>query len=709
MAMHSESVAFEKAGSKNAPLTRKVKSAGRSFAINSRAQNVFSDKDLSRGDIDRCVEIIFTYTYTEVTWQSGTIEKGIPSLDLVPVFHLSSNIRFPNEFVIEKIDDDVSLLDSSALLLPNIMHNPSLPAENGTGASHPPALDASSFIFGFNVSVPEQLHTDMNQVRELVMEKLSNFLPPEEWTRFQAVLDSGNVNDLMAIIANNHGISSIFRREMSSPQWQDLIQNEQMKECLLSALKSSEHDNSFLQNLKSRRRLGVVQSMDSADKVCKVKWIGYCSIDGLIETLGDAAVQEFNDSSSSSRSLPPLETTEISCYDIVQHPSYTYAVGDVVLRLRSKLTTDGSATNLEPEAVDDEDEWETTSEYSEEEEGEEEEGGEEEGEGTHDRHEAGTSEEMLGAAASTNKQQTDDNISWVGIAIAVEEGKILVAWSNGETSWMMPNAIFRMNDEHYDSESWSGSEAGSNLSQADVEYQETSQAAADVMSSVEQMNNFLGQTQQQEEGVNYDAQAWEGAAAQGEERNLGGSAEVEKPDAASKEKRKLTYAGDAISSLWRAIRKEIGTFFHSSSSKKQKTSQGFQASSREEEVVEEEAGLIAREEDVAAMNGWEAEQEECEQQVKEIDLNRLTQEELDDAAGRIEQEALKRVARDGRKYGEKEAGNDEHETTEEAVIENLFEVVETLADHHFAPMPSSNSTQQFVKRVRHEWKLLSRR
>ena len=59
-----------------------------------------------RDDCSKCVEIIGTCTTVEVTWQDGTVESNVRTIDLVPVKHMGAHDFFPEEYVVEKMDDD---------------------------------------------------------------------------------------------------------------------------------------------------------------------------------------------------------------------------------------------------------------------------------------------------------------------------------------------------------------------------------------------------------------------------------------------------------------------------------------------------------------------------------------------------------------------------------------------------------------------------
>lgn len=59
-----------------------------------------------RDDSGKCVEIVRTSTTVEVTWQDGSVEGGVPTVELVPVKHMGAHDFFPQEYVVDKLDEE---------------------------------------------------------------------------------------------------------------------------------------------------------------------------------------------------------------------------------------------------------------------------------------------------------------------------------------------------------------------------------------------------------------------------------------------------------------------------------------------------------------------------------------------------------------------------------------------------------------------------
>jgi len=71
-----------------------------------------------RDDIAKCVEIISTSTRVDVIWQDGCVEAGVPTIQLVPVKHMGAHDFFPEEYVLDKIDDEPVDLSMPHLNIP---------------------------------------------------------------------------------------------------------------------------------------------------------------------------------------------------------------------------------------------------------------------------------------------------------------------------------------------------------------------------------------------------------------------------------------------------------------------------------------------------------------------------------------------------------------------------------------------------------------
>jgi len=88
-------------------LARGARGTGRFRATGSKdLQGAGRRKGGLRDDCSKCVEIIGTCTTVEVTWQDGTVESNVRTIDLVPVKHMGAHDFFPEEYVVEKMDDD---------------------------------------------------------------------------------------------------------------------------------------------------------------------------------------------------------------------------------------------------------------------------------------------------------------------------------------------------------------------------------------------------------------------------------------------------------------------------------------------------------------------------------------------------------------------------------------------------------------------------
>ncbi len=84
-----------------------------------------------RDDIAKCVEIISTSTRVDVIWQDGCVEAGVPTIQLVPVKHMGAHDFFPEEYVLDKIDDepvDLSMPHINMHFIQNLI--PDLKAES---------------------------------------------------------------------------------------------------------------------------------------------------------------------------------------------------------------------------------------------------------------------------------------------------------------------------------------------------------------------------------------------------------------------------------------------------------------------------------------------------------------------------------------------------------------------------------------------------
>jgi len=135
--------------------------------------------------------------------------------------------------------------------------------------------------------------------------------------------------------------------------------------------------------------MGVVNTVDWKERVCDVDWIGYCNYEGGAETIGEEAYVEEARLAQREEGGMPLGRAEVSSYEVLEHPQYTYSAGDVVVRVVKTSDDCGgeddsqeagaSATRVlaggnqvagkgGPKKSGDEDGWETVSEHTDDEE-----------------------------------------------------------------------------------------------------------------------------------------------------------------------------------------------------------------------------------------------------------------------------------------------------------------------------------------------------
>jgi ubiquitin-conjugating enzyme E2 O len=147
-------------------------------------------------------------------------------------------------------------------------------------------------------------------------------------------------------------------------------------------------------SVSKRRRFGVLERVDNAERICQVFWIGFCNGDCSCETLGAAAQAESEAVRDvHGRPTMPLGHAEISVYDVVEHSEYHYNMGDVVVRLLDKKEND---------------------------------------------------EAKLAPARLPAK--------WVGELLAIQGGLLHVHWVEGSSSWIRPSEVLVVSSE--DPEAW---------------------------------------------------------------------------------------------------------------------------------------------------------------------------------------------------------------------------------------------------------------
>ncbi|KAJ7538473.1 hypothetical protein O6H91_11G049400 [Diphasiastrum complanatum] len=153
------------------------------------------------------------------------------------------------------------------------------------------------------------------------------------------------------------------------------------------------------------RRVGIVKSVDSKQRIAKVTWL--------------KPVQRPED----PREFEREET--VSVYELIEHPDYTYCLADVVIRLSLALDI---ATHVTRKPLDDSEGGSSAVEDNSEQEGEENEA------------ELSGKERVTKSRDQERKKSHSgsQDLSWVGVITGLEEGDIEVAWANG----MVSKAIF---------------------------------------------------------------------------------------------------------------------------------------------------------------------------------------------------------------------------------------------------------------------------
>ncbi|CAM6015206.1 unnamed protein product [Sphagnum balticum] len=203
--------------------------------------------------------------------------------------------------------------------------------------------------------------------------------------------------------------------------WQDGTQSNQVSACSLIPVDHlGDHDfwperyvlerGSDGEGLENEvRRVGVVKTVDAKQRTAFVRWLKPV------------------DRPEQLREFDREET--VSVYELLEHPDYTYCLGDVVIRLPVALSSDPLAGDVSDECGTSS--LQATSEV----------------ESTDLVAEA--TEEKRGldqqAHKKTNHQDPKSqnvDLSWVGIIVGLEDGDIEVAWANGIVSRVGPQAIF---------------------------------------------------------------------------------------------------------------------------------------------------------------------------------------------------------------------------------------------------------------------------
>ncbi|CAM6057198.1 unnamed protein product [Sphagnum tenellum] len=229
----------------------------------------------------------------------------------------------------------------------------------------------------------------------------------------QEALKKDKMAERSALVVNTRTVVDVF--------WQDGTQSNQVSACSLIPVDHlGDHDfwperyvlerGSDGEGLENEvRRVGVVKSVDAKQRTAFVRWLKPV------------------DRPEQLREFDREET--VSVYELLEHPDYTYCLGDVVIRLPVALSSDPVAGDVSDEGGTSS--LQATSEV----------------ESTDLVAEA--TEEKRGldqqAHKKTNHQDPKSqnvDLSWVGIIVGLEDGDIEVAWANGIVSRVGPQAIF---------------------------------------------------------------------------------------------------------------------------------------------------------------------------------------------------------------------------------------------------------------------------
>eukprot|EP00249_Psilotum_nudum_P022620 c28586_g2_i1 orf=186-2339(+) len=174
------------------------------------------------------------------------------------------------------------------------------------------------------------------------------------------------------------------------------------------------------------RRVGIVKSVDSKQRIAKVRWLK--QVDHTEE---------------------PCELQDeevVSVYGLIEHPDYNYCIGDVVIRLSSASELLGCGQNSSqqdesiavPSLIIDEK--------------------------TEVKHLANGEILNVGEMVSgkgrkgkmEGKAKSSTDLSWVGVIIGLHDGDIEVAWADGSVSNVGPQAIFVVGRDEDDESTQSG-------------------------------------------------------------------------------------------------------------------------------------------------------------------------------------------------------------------------------------------------------------
>lgn len=149
-------------------------------------------------------------------------------------------------------------------------------------------------------------------------------------------------------------------------------------------------------NVSSSQRWGVVEVVDAKERIVKVKWKNFALNEGT--DLEEGLMEE-----------------TVSAYELVEHPDYSYCLGDFVFRLeRNQLVDQADGQNFNNNAI----------------------------------AEMGMGKEnpLKGETCSKDQNEYSDKYysSHIGNVVGFKDGGVKVKWATGFTTQVAPNEIFRI-------------------------------------------------------------------------------------------------------------------------------------------------------------------------------------------------------------------------------------------------------------------------
>jgi ubiquitin-conjugating enzyme E2 O len=229
----------------------------------------------------------------------------------------------------------------------------------------------------------------------------------------QEALKKDKMAERSALVVNTRTVVDVL--------WQDGTQSNQVSACSLIPVDHlGDHDfwperyvlerGSDGEGLENEvRRVGVVKTVDAKQRTAFVRWLKPV------------------DRPEQLREFDREET--VSVYELLEHPDYTYCLGDVVIRLPVALSSDPVAGDVSDEcgtsSLQATSEVESTDLVA---------------EATEEKR--GLDQQAHKKANHQDPKSQNVDLSWVGIIVGLEDGDIEVAWANGIVSRVGPQAIF---------------------------------------------------------------------------------------------------------------------------------------------------------------------------------------------------------------------------------------------------------------------------